>query len=157
MMPSTLYYKKYVRPCINIALKVFAFMAHVAALCVIVGAVLEFGFVLSERLKSELELIYFWAWNMFLIERIGRLLLTKRGKRKSAYSFLGWTINGLLTLTLIPILVNFLGIDDSMGVMKILDNRVLHLLILFLMLVVLNGFTPGVLNMSLGLLKHWLN
>ena len=39
MMPSTLYYKKYVRPCINIALKVFAFMANVAALCVIVGAV----------------------------------------------------------------------------------------------------------------------
>ena len=131
-MPSTLYYKKYVRLCINIALKVFAFMAHVAALCVIVGAVLEFGFALSDRLKSEFGLVYFWAWNMFLIERIGRLLLTKRGKRKSAYSFLGWTINGLLTLTLIPILVNFLGIDDSMGVMKILDNRVLHLLILFL-------------------------
>ena len=131
-MPSTLYYKKYVRPCINIALKVFAFMAHVAALGVIVGAVLEFGFALSDRLKSEFGLVYFWAWNMFLIERIGRLLLTKRGKRKSAYSFLGWTINGLLTLTLIPILVNFLGIDDSMGVMKILDNRVLHLLILFL-------------------------
>ena len=107
-------------------------MAHVAALCVIVGAVLEFGFALSDRLKSEFGLVYFWAWNMFLIERIGRLLLTKRGKRKSAYSFLGWTINGLLTLTLIPILVNFLGIDDSMGVMKILDNRVLHLLILFL-------------------------
>ena len=114
------------------AFKVFAFMAHVAALCVIVGAVLEFGFALSDRLKSEFGLVYFWAWNMFLIERIGRLLLTKRGKRKSAYSFLGWTINGLLTLTLIPILVNFLGIDDSMGVMKILDNRVLHLLILFL-------------------------
>ena len=52
MMPSTLYYKKYVRPCINIALKVFAFMANVAALCVIVGAVLEFGFVLSDQLKS---------------------------------------------------------------------------------------------------------
>jgi potassium uptake TrkH family protein len=107
-------------------------MAHVAALCMIVGAVLEFGFELSAQLKSELNWVYFWAWNMFLIERIGHLLLTKRGKRKSAYSFLGWTINGLLTLTLIPILVNFLGIDDSMGVMKILDNRVLHLLILFL-------------------------
>lgn len=114
------------------ALKVFSFMAHVAALCVIVGAVLEFGFELSERLKDEFSLVYFWAWNMFLIERIGRLLLTKRGKRKSAYNFLGWTINGLLTLTLIPIFVNFLGIDDSFGVLKIVDNRVFHLLILFL-------------------------
>ena len=127
-----LYHKKYVAPCINIALKVFAFMAHVAALCVIVGAVLEFGFSLSDRLKSEFSLVYFWAWNMFLIERISRLLLTKPGKRKSAYSFLGWTINGLLTLTLIPIFVKLLGIDDSIGVLRILDNRAFHLLILFL-------------------------
>ena len=132
MMPSTLYYKKYVRPCINIALKVFAFMANVAALCVIVGAVLEFGFVLSDQLKSELDLIYFWAWNMFLIERVGHLLLTKRGHRKSAYSFLGWIINGLLAFTLIPIILNLLGIDDSIGVMEILENRALYLLVLFL-------------------------
>ena len=114
------------------ALRIFSFMAHVAAMGVIVGAVLEFGFELSERLRSEFSLVYFWAWNMFLIERISRLLLTKRGKRKSAYNFLGWTINGLLTLTLIPIFVNFLGIDDSFGVLKIVDNRVFHLLILFL-------------------------
>ena len=127
-----LYHKKYVAPCINIALKVFAFMAHVAALCVIVGAVLEFGFELSGRLKNEFSLVYFWAWNMFLIERIGHLLLTKRGKRKSAYSFLGWTINGLLTLTLVPILLSLLGVDNSVGVMKILENRVLSLLVLFL-------------------------
>ena len=132
MVPSTPYYKKYVRPCVNIALKAFAFMANVAALCVIVGVVLEFGFVLSDRLKSELDLVYFWAWNMFLIERIGHLLLTKRGKRKSAYSFLGWTINGLLTLTLIPIILNLLGIGDSIGVIKILENRALYLLVLFL-------------------------
>ena len=127
-----LYHKKYVAPCINIALKVFSFMAHVAALCMIVGAVLEFGFELSARLKSELNWVYFWAWNMFLIERISHLLLTKRGKRKSAYSFLGWTINGLLTLTLIPIFLNLLGIDDSVGVIKILENRALYLLVLFL-------------------------
>ena len=69
---------------------------------------------------------------MFLIERISHLLLTKRGKRKSAYSFLGWTINGLLTLTLIPIFLNLLGIDDSVGVIKILENRALYLLVLFL-------------------------
>jgi potassium uptake TrkH family protein len=114
------------------ALKVFTFMANVAALCLIVGAVLEFGFVLSDQLKYELNLVYFWAWNMFLIERVCHLLQTKRGRRKSAYSFLGWSINGLLVLTLIPIIVNFFGIDDSFGVLKILDNRTFHLLVLFL-------------------------
>ncbi len=128
----TLYHKKYVTPCVSVALKVIAFFTDVAALCVIVGAVLEFGFVLSDRLRNELNLVYLWAWNMFLIERVCHLLLTKRGQRKSAYSFLGWSLNGLLALTLIPIFVNFFGIDDSFGVMHIVDNRLFHLFILFL-------------------------
>jgi Trk-type K+ transport system membrane component len=126
------YHNKYVQPCFNLALKLFAVLANIAALCTIVGAVLEFGFDLSEQLIDELNLVYFWTWMMFLIERIGHLLLTKRGQRRSAYSFLGWTINGLLTLTLIPIFIEFFGIDDSIGVMRIVGNRVFHLLILFL-------------------------
>ena len=126
------YHNKYVEPCFSMALKLFAVLANIAALCTIVGAVLEFGFDLSEQLIGELNLVYFWTWMMFLIERIGHLLLTKRGQRKSAYSFLGWTINGLLVLTLIPIIIEFFGIDDSIGVMRIVGNRVFHLLILFL-------------------------
>ena len=111
-------------------------MADVAALCIFVGAILEFGFDLSEELLNELNLVYFWAWNMFLIDRIGHLLLTKRGRRKTAYNFLGWTINGLLTLTLIPIFIEFFAIDDSIGVMRILGNRTFHLLVLFLISII---------------------
>ena len=111
-------------------------MADVAALCIFVGAILEFGFDLSEKLVNELNLVYFWAWNMFLIERVSHLLLTKRGRRKTAYNFLGWTINGLLTLTLIPIFIEFFAIDDSIGVMRILGNRTFHLLVLFLISVI---------------------
>ena len=130
------YHNKYVQPCFNMALKLFAVLANIAALCTIVGAVLEFGFDLSEQLIGELNLVYFWTWMMFLIERIGHLLLTKRGQRKSAYSFLGWTINGLLVLTLIPIIIEFFGIDYSIGVMRIVGNRVIHLLILFMIAVI---------------------
>ena len=111
-------------------------MADVAALFIFVGAILEFGFDLSEELVNELNLVYFWAWNMFLIERVSHLLLTKRGRRKTAYNFLGWTINGLLTLTLIPIFIEFFAIDDSIGVMRILGNRTFHLLVLFLISVI---------------------
>ncbi len=107
-------------------------MANVGALCVIVGAVLELGFELSERLKSEFDLVYLWAWNMFLLERVCHLLLAKPGQRKSAYSFLGWIINGLLTFTLIPIILYLLGINDDTGLIKILENKTIYLLILLL-------------------------
>ena len=107
-------------------------MTNIAALCVIVGAILEFGFELSDRLKDEFDLVYFWAWNMFLLERVCHLVLTRRGKRRAAYNFIGWTVNGLLTLTLIPIILNILGIDDSTGVISVLENRAIYLLVLFL-------------------------
>ena len=114
------------------AIKVIDLMTNIAALCVIVGAILEFGFELSDRLKDEFDLVYFWAWNMFLLERVCHLVLTRRGKRRAAYNFIGWTVNGLLTLTLIPIILNILGIDDSTGVISILENRAIYLLVLFL-------------------------
>ena len=126
------YHKKYVAPYVDMALMAFSFMANLGALCVIVGGVLEFGFELTNKLIKELDLVYFWAWSMFLIERVGRLLLTKPGKRKSAFSFLGWIINGLLMLTLIPIIVEFFKIDHNIGLISILGNREAHLLILFL-------------------------
>ena len=128
----TLYHKKYVIPCVNMAIKVIDLMTNIAALCVIVGAILEFGFELSDRLKDEFDLVYFWAWNMFLLERVCHLVLTRRGKRRAAYNFIGWIVNGLLTLTLIPIILNILGIDDSTGVISILENRAIYLLVLFL-------------------------
>ena len=126
------YHKKYVAPYVDMALMAFSFMANLGALCVIVGGVLEFGFELTNKLIRELDLVYFWAWSMFLIERVGRIILTKPGKRKSAFSFLGWIINGLLMLTLIPIIVEFFKIDHNIGLISILGNREAHLLILFL-------------------------
>lgn len=107
-------------------------MASIGALCIIVGAVLEFGFVLTDRLKEELDLVYFLAWSMFLIERGSRLLLMQRGKRRSAYNFLGWTINALLMVTLIPLFLDYFSIDDDWKLIQILDSRGTFLLILFL-------------------------
>jgi len=124
--------EKYVVPFISIALKVFSFMASIGALCIIVGAVLEFGFVLTDRLKEELDLVYFLAWSMFLIERGSRLLLMQRGKRRSVYNFLGWTINALLMVTLIPLFLDYFSIDDDWKLIQILDSRGTFLLILFL-------------------------
>ena len=127
-----IYRQKYVSPFIDTALGVISFFAYAASLFMIVSAVLEFGFRLTVKQTEELNWLYFWVWITFLIDRGSHLLLMRMGYLKSEYSFLGWCTNALLMLTLIPIIVEFAGIDDSYGLMSILNNRVFHVTVLFL-------------------------
>ena len=128
----TLYHEKYVDPYINKALRFISFIAHLASVFMIATSVLEFGFHLTDAQMGHVNWLYFWVWITYLLDRGSHLVLKKRLYWKSAYSFLGWSINGLLILTLIPILVAFLGIDDSGGLLRILNNRVFHVMVLFL-------------------------
>jgi Trk-type K+ transport system membrane component len=127
-----LYHQKYVAPLIKAALAVISFFAYLAALFMIVSAALEFGFRLTEKQLDELNFLYFWVWITFLIDRGSHIVLMRRGYLKSEYSFLGWATNALLALTLIPIIVEFAGIDDSYGIMSIINNRAFHVTVLFL-------------------------
>ena len=128
----TLYHEKYVDPYINRALRIVSFIAHLASVFMIATSILEFGFHLTDAQMGHVNWLYFWVWIIYLVDRGSHLILKKRLYWRSAYSFLGWSINALLILTLIPILVVILGIDDSGGIMKILNNRVFHVLVLFL-------------------------
>ena len=127
----TLYHEKYVEPYIDQTLKAISFIAHLASVFMIVTSVLEFGFHLTDEQMGHVNWLYFWVWMIYLLDRGSHLLLKKRLYWKSSYSFIGWSINCLLVLTLIPVIVAFFGIDDSFGVMKVLNNRVFHVLILF--------------------------
>lgn len=127
----TLYHEKYVEPYIDQALKAVSFIAHLASVFMIVTSVLEFGFQLTDDQMGHVNWLYFWVWIIYLLDRGSHLLLKKQLYWKSSYSYIGWIINGLLVLTLIPIFVVLFGIDDSFGIMKVLNNRVFHVLILF--------------------------
>ena len=129
-------HQKHVVPLLNMALGVISFLAYTASLFMIVSAIVEFGFQLTEKQVLELNWLYFWVWITFLIDRGSHLLLMRKGYAKSEYSFLGWCTNGLLMLTLIPIIVKMTGIDDSTGMISILDNRVFHVLVLFLVSII---------------------
>lgn len=100
-------------PFINAALGVISFFSYVASIFMIVSAALGLGFQLTDKQVDELKILYFWVWITFLIDRGCHLLLMRRGYLKSEYSFLGWCVNSLLMLTLIPIIVEIAGIDDS--------------------------------------------
>ena len=129
-------HQKHVVQLLNMALGVISFLAYTASLFMIVSAIVEFGFQLTEKQVLELNWLYFWVWITFLIDRGSHLLLMRKGYAKSEYSFLGWCTNGLLMLTLIPIIVKMTGIDDSTGMISILDNRVFHVLVLFLVSII---------------------
>ena len=129
-------HQKHVVQLLNMALGVISFLAYTASLFMIVSAIVEFGFQLTEKQVLELNWLYFWVWITFLIDRGSHLLLMRKGYTKSEYSFLGWCTNGLLMLTLIPIIVKMTGIDDSTGMISILDNRVFHVLVLFLVSII---------------------
>ena len=131
-------------PFINTALGVISFFSYVASLFMIVSAALGFGFHLTYKQVDELKLLYFWVWITFLIDRGSHLLLMRRGYVKSEYSFLGWCVNSMLVLTLIPIVVEIAGIDDSYGLMSILDNHVFHVTVLFLI---------SLINLSDGVIR----
>ena len=131
-----LYQQKYIAPYVNAALQVVSFLAHLAAALLIVCATLEFGFELTDLLKRELSWVYFSVWVTFLVDRISHLIFRKRNYWKSEYSFWGWGINALLALTLVPIMVKLLKIDDSVGLMSIVDNRVFHMVVLLLISVI---------------------
>ena len=113
-----LYQQKYVAPYVNMLLQVVSFFAHLAAVALIVCAILEFGFELSAQLRHEFAWLYFCVWITFLVDRISHLILKKSIYWKSEYSFWGWAVNALLALTLLPIIVKVVGIDDSTGVMS---------------------------------------
>ena len=140
-----LYHRKYVAPLIKAALAIISFFAYLAALFMIVSAVLEFGFRLTESQLVELNWLYFWVWITFLIDRGSHLVLMRRGYLKSEYSFLGWGTNALLGLTLIPIIVKLIGIDDDYGLVDILTNRVFHVTVLFLVSVI--DLSDGVIRL----------
>ena len=139
------YHQKHVAPLINAYLGVISFLSFMASIFTIVSAALEFGFRLTYRQVDELKLLYFWVWITFLIDRGSHLLLMRKGYLKSEYSFIGWCINALLMLTLIPVIVNFAGIDDSHGIMNILDNRVFHVTVLFLISII--DLSDGVIRL----------
>ena len=130
------YRQKYVTPFVNVTLGILSFFAYLASLFMIVSAALEFGFRLTEAQTEELNWLYFWVWITFLLDRGSHLLFLRKGYLKSEYTFLGWGTNALLMLTLIPIIAKIAGIDDSYGIMSILDNRVFHVLVLFLVSVI---------------------
>lgn len=132
----SLYHQKHVEPRIDKLLKAVSFCAHMASVFMIVTSVLEFGFHLTDAQMGGVNWLYFWVWVIYIVDRGSHLVLRRQLYWKSSYSIIGWSINGLLVLTLIPIFVMMTGIDHSSGILAILSNRTFHVLLLFLISVI---------------------
>lgn len=109
-----------------------SYLAHLSSTFLIVTSILEFGFHLSDYQMGHVNWLYFWVWITFLLDRGLHLVIRRKIYWDSHFSFIGWAINSLLLITLIPIGVKFLGYNDTDGIIGILSNRYFHIVVLFL-------------------------
>lgn len=127
-----LYQVKYVEPYIEKYLRIVSFFAHLASVFMIVAAVLSFGFHLNESQLGHVYVLYFWVWIVFLVDRLGHLLLIRTRYSKASFSFVGWCINCLLVLTLVPVITHTMNIPTDGFLLSILANDTFHILVLFI-------------------------
>lgn len=121
------YYKEfYLDAYINKFLWVTSLIAHVASVFMIVTSVLEYGFDLTDAQMGHVNWLYFWVWIIYLVDRFSHLILKKRVYWKHTYNALGWVVNGLLIITIIPVLASLFGLDSDSVILDVLSSRTTH-------------------------------
>lgn len=125
-----LYQNKLLKPRIRTLLHGVEVLTYVASLALIVGVVYEHGFPLSDAAVRSLQLLYQAVWFIFLIDVGLHISLEYRTTRRE-YGRLAWVLNGLLFLTLVPVI--FHRPEESGAVLQFwefLNGKFYHLTLL---------------------------
>lgn len=85
-------------------LQVVRALTLVGALLMVICSIINYGFPLVQSQKDEMELMFHFAWGLFILDRLLHIVL-KPGYFKKAFSGIGLLMNGLLILSIIPYIV----------------------------------------------------
>lgn len=88
----------------ELVLGVIRTVVLVAALMLVVGTVIEYGFMLTDEQRGEVKAFYLYTWGVFIIDRLLHVILKPGYVRKSA-SGMELVMNILLILSVLPIIV----------------------------------------------------
>lgn len=127
-----LYQNKLIQPYIRRLLGWVDTVTLLAAIALIAGLVYEQGFIVPDEVKSLLDEMYRWVWAIFLVQAIAHITLAYREARKK-YKTFTWILNGLLFLTLIPVIFH----EPASGALRyfwlFLHSREYHLILLLIL------------------------
>lgn len=127
-----LYHNKLIQPYIRRLLGWVDTVTLLAAIALIAGLVYEHGFIVPEDVKSLLDGMYRWVWAIFLVQATAHITLAYRESRKK-YKTFTWILNGLLFLTLIPVIFH----EPASGALRyfwlFLHSREYHLILLLIL------------------------
>ena len=139
-----LYQNKLLKPYIRLLLGTMAIVTYLFSLFLIAGVVYEHGFLLTPEEVSKVQMLYKAVWIIFLVDISLRLLLEYKDTKKT-YRKVAWVLNGLLYLTLIPVI--FHRPEEPGAILQfweLLDSKYYHLFLLVVL---------SFLNLSNGLVR----
>lgn len=139
-----LYQNKLLNPYMRILFGLMSVITYVASILLIVGVVYEHGFLLSNLEMERVQMLYRTVWIVFMIDVTLHILLEYRDTKKT-YRKLAWVLNGLLYLTMIPVI--FHRPAESGAILyfwEFLDGEFYHLALLLIL---------SFLNISNGLVR----
>lgn len=85
-------------------LSVFNVITRAAAMLMVAASIIDYGFPLDAAQAAEINVLFFILWILFLLNRTLRIISAK-GHIRKAFKGIGYAVNGLLFLTLLPFLI----------------------------------------------------
>lgn len=129
-----LYRNKFIKPRVDLGLKVLDVISYLASLLFIVSVVVSFGYDTTLSQDLILNKIYKAVWWIFMIDILSHILLSYRDTKRD-YKRVTWILSILLFLTLIPIIFKRPGEHDGQGVIflwELLNHRLYKITLLFI-------------------------
>ena len=88
----------------ELVLGVIRTVVLVAALMLVVGTIIQYGFMLTDEQRGEVKAFYLFSWVVFIIDRLLHIIL-KPGYVRKSVSGMELVMNILLILSVLPIIV----------------------------------------------------
>lgn len=138
-----LFNEQWIRPRTHILIRITDAITYVIALFFILGAVYEYGFILSFEEITSLNRLYNLTWIAFLINTSAHIFLEYK-EIKVRFRILAWILSGLLYITLLPVILPQPPSGIFQDIWLFINGKTYHITLLLVL---------SVLHLSNGLVR----
>lgn len=138
-----LFNEQWIRPRTHILIRITDAITYVIALFFILGAIYEYGFILSFEEIDSLNRLYNLTWIAFLINTSAHIFLEYK-EIKFKFRILAWILTALLYLTLLPVILPQPSSGIFQDIWLFISGKTYHITLLLVL---------SVLHLSNGLVR----